>query len=458
MPSRLPTTAALCLILATTVSGQTTDPTAVHIDSALHALEAKGFSGVVRVDRAGATLLERGYGLANRETKTPFSPNTVVQIGSNTKDFTIVALLQLYERGRLNIHDSLAKFFPNAPADKRNITLWQLVQHTAGFPIGLGGDFEPLSRQAFLDAAMAKPLLFPPGTREQYSNTGFAILAAVIEKISGATYDEFVRDNILKPLGLKETGLLLPGFDAKRLAHGYRGGVDQGTMIAKPHATDGPYWNLRGNGGMLSTLDDMHAFYAALFETDRLLKPATRNLRFRTDEPIGLAGSDLVNSFLYERLPGRRIEIIIASNTPDVALRAIRNAIGQVLGLPSPDDGPRAVAGPRANAKAPAPAVATLIGDFVKAINGGNEAALTTFIGNNFLIEPGSATAAQRSARFSGLHGNLGELKVVGLDQVSADMVEASVMTANDGAATLKIEIDPGAKPRIKSVQVLVGG
>ena len=60
-------------------------------------------------------------------TKTPFSPNTVVQIGSNTKDFTVVALLQLHERGKLNIHDSLAKFFPNAPADKRNITLWQLV-------------------------------------------------------------------------------------------------------------------------------------------------------------------------------------------------------------------------------------------------------------------------------------------------------------------------------------------
>ena len=318
MPLRLPT-AALCLILATTTaSGQTADPTAVRLDSALRALEAKGFSGVVRVDRAGATIFERGYGLANRETKTPFSPTSVVQIGSNTKDFTVVALLQLHERGKLSIRDSLAKFFPNAPADKRNITLWQLVQHTAGFPIGLGGDFEPLSRQAFVDAAMARPLLFTPGTREQYSNTGFAILAAVIEKVSGATYDEFVRDNILKPLGLKDTGLLLPGFDQKRLAHGYRGGADQGTMITKPHATDGPYWNLRGNGGMLSTVGDMHAFYTALFETDKLLRPATRDLRFNANEPIGLAGSDLVNFFLYERLPGRRIEFIVTSNTPDV--------------------------------------------------------------------------------------------------------------------------------------------
>ena len=69
-----------------------------------------------------------------------------------------MALLQLQERGKLNIHDSLSKFFPNAPADKRNITLWQLVNHVAGFPIGLGGDFEPLTRTSFLEAAFARPL------------------------------------------------------------------------------------------------------------------------------------------------------------------------------------------------------------------------------------------------------------------------------------------------------------
>ena len=451
------TVLALCSILVAPIGAQTLDPAAARIDSALSALVTKGFSGVVRIDRAGSTLLERGYGLANRETKTPFSPSTVLQIGSNTKDFTVVALLQLHERGRLSIRDSLAKFFPNAPADKRNITLWQLVQHTAGFPIGLGGDFEPLTRQAFLDAAMARPLSFEPGTREQYSNTGYSILAAVIEKVSGVTYDEFVRDNILKPLDLKNTGLLLPAFDTKRLAHGYRGGVDQGTMISKPHASDGPYWNLRGNGGMLSTVGDMHTFYTALFETDRLLKPATRDLRFHTNEPIGLAGSDLVNFFLYERLPGRRIEIIIAQNSPDVRPMMVREPIGAVLGLPSPNDGPSVAAGPRPNAKAPTAAVAALVRDFVKAVNDGNAAALTKFIGENFIIEAGSTTAAQRADRFVGMHGNLGDLKVAGLDQVSSDLVEVSVMTANEGAATLKVSID-AAKTKITSIQVLVGG
>src|SRR5262249_7805820 len=155
----------------------------------------------------------------------------------------------------LSIHDSLSKYFPNAPADKRNITLWQLVTHVAGFPIGLGGDFETLSGDGFVKAALAYPLKFAPGTGEQYSNTGYALLAAVIERVSGRTYDEYVRDNILDPLGLKNTGYLLPHFDSSRVAHGYRNGEDVGTLLAKPHAADGPYWNLRGNGGMLSTVD-----------------------------------------------------------------------------------------------------------------------------------------------------------------------------------------------------------
>ena len=89
MPSRLIDHRPLSRSSPPALGAQTADPTVARIDSALRALEAKGFSGVVRVDRGGSTLLERGYGLANREAKTPFSPSTVVQIGSNTKDFTV---------------------------------------------------------------------------------------------------------------------------------------------------------------------------------------------------------------------------------------------------------------------------------------------------------------------------------------------------------------------------------
>lgn len=429
------------------------------LDSALRTLEPQGFSGVVRIDRNGKTLLEKGYGLANRAEKIPFSPSTVVQIGSNTKDFTVVALLQLGERGKLTIRDPLSRFFPDAPQDKRNITLWQVVNHVAGFPIGLGGDFDAVTRTQFVKNAFARPLQFAPGTGEQYSNTGYALLAAVIEQVSGQSYDEYVRDNILKPLGLKNTGYLLPHFDDRRLAHGYRGSEDVGTLVSRPHAGDGPYWNLRGNGGMLSTAGDMLAFYRALFETNKLLKPETRDLRFNPNEPIGLAGSDLISSFLYERLPRRGLEIIIATNSSNMRFAAARQAIGAVLGLPTPDGGPQVATTTRTGpVKAPSPAVASLIRDFVSAINAGDRAGLAKFIGEHFLIEAGTPGPEQRAQRLSGTHENLGAITVSSMNQEDDQTVEVSVVTANSGAATLRVGVVPGSPPRLKQLQVMVGG
>src|SRR5207237_707820 len=192
-------------------------------------------------------------------------PASVVQIGSNTKDLTLVALLQFAERGLLDLDDTLGTFFIGAPADKRGITLRQIIRHRAGFPLALGGDFEASSREQLVERAMRAPLLFTPGSQERYSNPGYALLAAIIEQKSGQTYDEYVRDHILAPLGLHDTGFLLPRFDTTRLAHGYARDRDMGTMLAKPHAADGPYWNLRGNGGMLSTGHDMAALSKALF-------------------------------------------------------------------------------------------------------------------------------------------------------------------------------------------------
>lgn len=445
-------------LVVTVAPCQSTDPVGARLDSALHALEAKGFSGVIRIEKDGATILKKGYGFAIREEQRPFDPSTVVQIGSNTKDFTMVALLQLQERGRIDMRDSLSKYFSNAPADKRTITLAQIANHRAGFPIGLGGDFEPLTREQFLDAAFKRPLLFEPGAREQYSNTGYALLAAVIEKVSGVTYDEYVRDNILEPLGLTNTGFLLPNFDSKRLAHGYRDNQDQGTMLSRPHAADGPHWNLRGNGGMLSTVDDMHAFYKALFETSTLIKPTSKMGRFNPDEPVALAGSDLVNFFLYERLPGRRIEIIIASNNAAFGERLVHSAIAEVLALPQGRGGPVVATAPRANARPPAPAIAAMLNEFIKVVNAADSARVAAFIDAHFLAEPGAPTTAERITRMLGMHRNLGELKVTGMDQIEPRTVEISVTTTAEGAATMKVLLDDSPSPKIKGIQMMVGG
>ena len=229
-------------------------------------------------------------------------------------------------------------------------------------------------------------------------------------------------------------------------------------MMSKPHAADGPYWNLRGNGGMLSTVDDMHAFYKALFETSTLIKPSSKMGRFNPDEPVGLAGSDLVNFFLYERLPGRRIEIIVASNNAAFGERPVRAAIAEVLGLPQGRGGPVVATAPRTNARPPAPALAAMLTDFVKVVNAGDSAKIAAFITAHFLAEPGGPTAAERVTRMLGMHRNLGELKIGGMDQIEPNAVEISVTTAAEGAATMKVLLDDSPSPRIKGIQMMVGG
>ena len=201
------TLAAALLVAGGAASAQ---DVATKLDSTMKVAERAGFSGVVRVERDGKVLLDKGYGFANRSARIPFTHETVVQIGSNTKDFTAVAILQLQAAGKLSMSDTLGKYFPAAPADKKGITIRQLMNHRAGFPLGIGGDFDAFNRSILVDSAMRTPLLFQPGSRESYSNTGFSLLAAIIEQVTGKTYDVYIRDAITAPLGMRRTGFLLP--------------------------------------------------------------------------------------------------------------------------------------------------------------------------------------------------------------------------------------------------------
>ena len=429
------------------------------LDSTMRVAERAGFSGVVRVEKDGKLVLDKGYGFANRATRTRFTPRTVVQIGSNTKDFTTVAILQLQAAGKLSLSDPIGKYFANAPADKKNITIRQLMNHRAGFPLGIGGDFEPYSRSFLIDSAMRTPLLFEPGSRESYSNTGYSLLAAIIEQVTGTSYDVHIRDAILAPLGLHRTGFLLPRFAPNDLAHGYQPREsDQGTMLAKAHATDGPYWNLRGNGGMLSTSADMHAFYKALFDGEKLLTKAARGDRFPPDEPVGLAGSDGVNFFLYERFPRMRTEIIIASTNAAMKAPAIRRELGKVLGLPNPDDdGPEAFA-ERPGGK-PAPVeMATVLTALIQTINSGDNARLRQFIAERFVAEPGGPSVDERVQRISRMHENLGDITIEKILTYDQGPVEMKLKSSVQGPATLKVTLTSGEPYRIQGLQIMIGG
>lgn len=432
---------------------------ASRLDSAMRVAERAGFSGVVRIEKDGKTALDKGYGLANRASKVPFTSETVVQIGSNTKDFTAVAMLQLQASGKLSMNDSLGKYFASAPPDKRTITIRQLMNHRAGFPLGIGGDFEPFSRKMLIDSAMHTTLRFAPGSPASYSNTGYSLLAAIIEQVTGKTYDVYVRDAILAPLGLRRTGFLLPGFKSNELAHGYLPkGSDNGTMLAKAHAADGPYWNLRGNGGMLSTTGDMHAFYKALFEGDILLTKAARGDRFPPDEPVGLAGSDGIDFFLYDRFPGMRSEIIIASTNAAMKAPSLRRELGKVLGLPNPDDGGSEQVAARPGGKPAPAAMSNVLAALIKTINSGDAVALRKFIVGNFASEAGGPTVDERLERISRVHENLGDITIEKIETFDQGPVEMKVKSSVQGAALLKFTMSRAEPYRIYGLQIMIGG
>ncbi len=156
------------------------------------------------------------------------------------------------------------------PPDKAEITLHHLLTHSAGLKGDFGGDYEPAARDALVQQALESKLLFPPGTRHRYANSGFSILAAIVEKVSGQTYEVYLREQLWLPSGMEHTGYRLPQWQAGTIAHGYRGTTDWGTPLDKLWADDGPYWNLRGNGGVLSTVWDMYRWHQAL-EGDKIL-------------------------------------------------------------------------------------------------------------------------------------------------------------------------------------------
>ncbi len=238
-------------------------------------VEKNGFSGSVLVMKDGEEILKKGYGLADKENKIPFSSKTISTIGSVTKQFTGAAILKLEMMGELSVTATLDEFFPDMRADKKNITLHQLLTHTAGLPPAIGDDYEPLTREQFVERVKNTPLKSLPGARYDYSNVGYSILAAIVELKSGMDYEHFLQEHFFSPAGMKNTGYVLPDWNNNVLAVGYRGKERWGKSTQKKWATDGPYWNLKGNGGILSNVEDMYLWHQALL-TDKILDAAAR--------------------------------------------------------------------------------------------------------------------------------------------------------------------------------------
>jgi CubicO group peptidase (beta-lactamase class C family) len=239
------------------------------IDSYLVKLTAeKNFSGGLLIIKNNKKIFCKGYGWADKERKIPFTPGTLASMGSITKAFTAAAIMKLVEQDKLSINDQLIKFFPTVPGDKANITIYQLLTHSAGFHEFLqndGGDFEIINTKDFLKKVFSEPLAFKPGEKAVYTNVGMSVLAIIIEQVSGLDYEQFLKKNLFEPIGIKNIGYCYPLSPNDTIAIGYQYGVIWGTHQQHyAQVGGGPYWNLKGNGGLEASLNDIYLWANAI--------------------------------------------------------------------------------------------------------------------------------------------------------------------------------------------------
>ena len=239
----------------------------------------RGSSGSLVAARHGKMVHCEGFGMADRKARVAAGCDTVNDVMSMTKQFTAAAILKLEMMGKLRVTDRIGMHLGPVPADKRGITLHQLLTHTSGLVGVLGGDYERQTRGSMLAAALESELQARPGARYAYSNVGYSVLAAIVEKASGIGYEEFLAKRLFGPAGMTHTGYVLPDWEPGQVAVEYdRRGRSHGRPLDHPWASDGPYWNLRGNGGLLSTARDMFRWQRALDGKKVLDRRAKRKL------------------------------------------------------------------------------------------------------------------------------------------------------------------------------------
>jgi len=198
------------------------------IDSLLTAYEKVNyFNGTVLVARKGTIIFEKGYGYKNKKALLANDPNTIFQIGSITKQFTSAIILQLKEKQKLSLQDKLSKYIPDYPNGDQ-ITIEHLLTHTAGvYNYTNDRDFmknestKPIARDSLVALFRNKPLDFKPGEKFNYSNSGYILLGYIIEKVTGKSYFQVVRDNIFRPLHMDHSGFDFTHLTSSDKATGY---------------------------------------------------------------------------------------------------------------------------------------------------------------------------------------------------------------------------------------------
>jgi CubicO group peptidase (beta-lactamase class C family) len=237
------------------------------------------FSGAILVSRDGEVLLSSGYRYANWELNVPNSFNGISS-GFSDQPFTALAMMILQERGLLDLNDSICDFIPNCEADWQPITVHHLLTHTSGipdyaaFPNALHEAAVSRTVSELIDTFRDVPLEFKPGSEFSFSNSGYVLLGAIIESISGLSYEAFIQTNIFTPLSLQASGYDNPLQILKGRANGYT--IDGRTLENSPYISP---TNLYSTGGLYSTVEDLDRWEQALISGQLVSQESLEKMR-----------------------------------------------------------------------------------------------------------------------------------------------------------------------------------
>ena len=284
------------------------------------------------VVREGKPILRRSYGLAVVESGVAATPETNYRLASVTKQFTATAILLLMQDGKLNLDDRIRKWLPSLPAALDSVTITHLLTHTSGIV-----DYEDVMAKGTTvqvhDADVLRLLesqdstYFKPGSKYQYSNSGYSLLSLIVERASGMSFARFLHDRIFAPLGMAHTVAHQDGISTvPNRAFGYT--MRDGQWTRKDQSTTSA---VLGDGGIYSSIDDMAKWDAALYDS-RLLSDESRKLAFSphtatdqadvkygfgwriTGETLWHSGETSGFRNVIVRYPTRRLTVVILTN------------------------------------------------------------------------------------------------------------------------------------------------
>lgn len=241
------------------------------VESYLQACAAQGWAGAALVVRKGKVLYEGGFGDADRDAGTANGPEVLYELASLTKPLTAMAVLALYEEGKVDLDASIAEYLPGVPEARRGITVRDLLCHSSGMPrAATGGRGEDLA--AAVAGYFATPAKQAPAVAAEYWNGGYALLAGIVQEVSGMSYADYCRERLYARAGIEGAGFTGDALDPAQQAVGYDGALAVRRAAEHPYGSYG--WQYQGMGGAVMSPRQLLQLLDA-YEDGKLLAPAT---------------------------------------------------------------------------------------------------------------------------------------------------------------------------------------